>query len=59
MNAKDYDFVGEPTIEKNGDDNPIVSYWVTYRKGCSETDKDQIMTPEEMYKIEQNLYGEN
>ena len=40
MNAKDYDFVGEPTIEKNGDDNPIVSYWVTYRKGRSETDKD-------------------
>lgn len=47
MNEKDYDFVGEPAIEKNGDDNPIVSYWVTYRKGRSETDKDQIMTREE------------
>lgn len=40
MSVKDYDFVGESTIEKNGDDNPIVSYWVTYRKGRSETDKD-------------------
>jgi hypothetical protein len=30
MSVKDYDFVGESTIEKNGDDNPIVSYWVIY-----------------------------
>lgn len=32
MNDKDYDFVGEPTIQKNGDNNPIVSYWVEYQK---------------------------
>lgn len=37
MDEKDYDFVGEPTVEKNGDNNPIVSYWVTfkYNKGGS------------------------
>ena len=31
MDAKDYDFVGEPTVQKNGDNNPIVSYWVEYK----------------------------
>ena len=31
MNENDYEFVGEPTIQKNGDKNPIVSYWVEYR----------------------------
>jgi hypothetical protein len=32
MDEKDYDFVGELTIQKNGDKNPIVSYWVEYKK---------------------------
>lgn len=32
MDEKDYDFVGEPTVQKNGDKNSIVNYWVEYKK---------------------------
>ena len=32
MKEKYYDFVGDPVVQKNEDDNPIVSYWVQCQK---------------------------
>lgn len=37
MHENDYEFVGEPAIEKNKDEWPIVSYWVAFKEEAINT----------------------